>query len=389
MVSRMDLRDTPEEAEFRSTLRDWLSRNLPTAADGSRPAAPGWDDDAVVRGWTRALHSAGYAGLSWPAQWGGRGLPANYQAIFLEETAAREASEHIGVIGLGMVGPTIIAWGTAEQKAWYLPRILSGDVIFCQGFSEPDAGSDMAAVRTRARRDGAGFVVTGRKMWSSYAHQADYCLLLARTDPGTERHRGLSCLLVDMRAAGVTARPIRQITGEAQFNEILLDEVPIPESAVLGAVGDGWRVAMTTLAHERGTFGFTLTARLHVQFRRLVATARECGAADDPLVRDRIAELYVDLAGLRWTNSRALTALARTGEPPAETSIVKLRWSQTNQRLTALGMQLSERQAGGRYPAAYWRHQLLRSRANTIEGGTSEILRDIVAERVLGLPRTR
>jgi alkylation response protein AidB-like acyl-CoA dehydrogenase len=390
---RMDLRDTPAEAAFRATLRDWLATALPATGDDPYAAVARWNDRDFVRRWTGALYAAGYAGLTWPKEYGGQGRSLAVQAIFLEETARAGASEHIGVIGLGMVGPTIIACGSVEQKAWYLPRILSGESVFCQGFSEPDAGSDLAAVRTRAVLDGDAFVVTGTKVWSSYAHLADHCLLLARTDPGGRRHHGLTCLLLDMRAPGVTVRPLRQITGVADFNEIVLDEVRIPATAVVGTVGDGWRVAMTTLAHERGTFGFTLTARLETQFRRLLDTARARGADDDPVVRDRIAALYVDLAGLRWTNQRALATLARTGTPGSETSIVKLCWSQTNQRLTELAVELLGRDASrcgdDGFWDGYWQHHQLRSRGNTIEGGTSEILRDVVADRVLGLPRSR
>ncbi|WP_234589583.1 acyl-CoA dehydrogenase family protein [Micromonospora sp. MH99] len=385
----MDLRDSAEEAEFRAGLRAWLAGAVPVTADpDGAPPQGRWGDIEAVRSFTRALHAAGYAGLTWPAEHGGRGLSPAHQAIYLEETARAEAAEHIGVIGLGMVGPTIIACGSPEQRAWYLPRILTGDVIFCQGFSEPEAGSDLSAVRTAARRDGDELVVTGRKVWSSYAHLADHCLLLARTDPDQRRHRGLTCLLVDLRSAGVTVRPIRQMTGEAEFAEIEFDEVRVPLDAVVGALDDGWRVAMTTLAHERGTFGFTLTARLDVAFRRLVATAKARGRDTDPVVRDQIAARYVELEGLRWTNRRGLAALARTGVPGPETSVIKLRWSQAHQRLTTLAVQLLGDDAEPDGWDRYWRHQMLRSRANTIEGGTSEVLRNLVAERVLGLPRS-
>ncbi|MFF0366555.1 acyl-CoA dehydrogenase family protein [Micromonospora sp. NPDC005087] len=385
----MDLHDSAEEAEFRAGLREWLAGAVPatTGPDGAPPQGR-WGDIAAVRSFTSALHAAGYAGLTWPAEYGGRGLAPAYQAIYLEETARAEAAEHIGVIGLGMVGPTIIACGSPEQRAWYLPRILTGESIFCQGFSEPEAGSDLSAVRTAARHEGDELVVTGRKVWSSYAHLADHCLLLARTDPQQRRHRGLSCLLVDLRSPGVTVRPIRQMTGAAEFAEIEFDEVRVPLDAVVGGIGEGWRVAMTTLAHERGTFGFTLTARLEVAFRRLVATARARGRDTDPLVRDQIAARYVELEGLRWTNRRGLAELARTGVPGPETSVIKLRWSQAHQRLTTLAVQLLGAGAEPDGWDRYWRHQMLRSRANTIEGGTSEVLRNLVAERVLGLPRS-
>jgi alkylation response protein AidB-like acyl-CoA dehydrogenase len=368
----MDLRETSGEAAFRAGLRAWLSTSERTDA----------------REWLAALHGAGYAGLTWPEEYGGRGLTVAHQVIFLEETARAGLSEHIGVIGLGMVGPTIIAHGTDEQRRRHLPAILSGRTVFCQGFSEPDAGSDLAAVRTRALPDGDSLVVTGEKVWSSYATSADRCLLLARSGPPDARHRGLTCLVVDLRAPGVTVEPIRQMTGEDGFGRIRLDGVRVPRDEVIGEVGDGWRVAMATLAHERGTFGFTLTARLERQFGRLVDTVRDAGAADDPLVRDRLAALRTDLLGLRWTNHRLLGA----GTPGAETSIVKLAWSRCHQSLTALAVDVL---AGGARTAAtaewarVWTREALRGRANTIEGGTTEVLRDIVAERVLMLPRAR
>jgi alkylation response protein AidB-like acyl-CoA dehydrogenase len=386
----MDLRDSPEQARFRAQLREWLAG---TMAGYDRRPRPGRRDVAVSRAWTAALHEAGYAGLTWPREYGGQGRSVDFEAIFLEESADADAPEHIGTIGLGVVGPTILAHGTAGQRALYLPRILSGETVFCQGFSEPEAGSDLAAVCTRAVPDGDDFVVTGHKLWSSYAHLADACLLLARTGPAGSRHRGLTCLLLDMRTPGVAVRPQRQLTGEAGFNEIVLDAVRIPAAQVLGTVDDGWRVAMTGLANERGTLGFTLVARFAVALRRLIATARATGQAGDPVVRDRIAALAVDLAGLRWTSHRALSNTRATGTPGPESSYVKLCWSQSHQRLTALALELLGPDAALDGPGAfwdgYWQYQQLRSLGNTIEGGTSQIQRDIIAERVLGLPRAR
>jgi alkylation response protein AidB-like acyl-CoA dehydrogenase len=385
----MDLRDNPREAAFRRELRGWLAGNLPPGTNEPRPGR--WDLD-TVRSWTATLHKAGYTGLTWPVEYGGRGLPVSFQAIFGEETARAGAPEHVGVIGLGTVGPTILAHGTPAQKARYLPGILSGESVFCQGFSEPEAGSDLAAVATRAVPDGDGFVVTGRKVWSSYAQLADECLLLARTGTATDRHRGLTCLLVSMRASGLTVRPLRQLTGEHEFSEILFDGVRVAADQVLGPVGGGWPVAMTGLAHERGTLGFTLAARLAVQLRRLVATARELGRAGDPVLRDRIAGLAVEVAGLRWTSCRVLSAAAG-GAPGAESSVIKLAWSQTHQRLTALALELlgpAAQAAGeGGFWGGYWQYHRLRSLGNTIEGGTSEIQRNLIAERLLGLPRSR
>jgi alkylation response protein AidB-like acyl-CoA dehydrogenase len=297
------------------------------------------------------------------------------------------------VIGLGMAGPTIMAWGSQEQKDRYLRPLLAGEQIWCQGFSEPGAGSDLASLRTRAELDGDTWVVDGQKVWSSYAQVADWCLLLVRTDPTQERHRGLSYLLVDMHAPGVEVRPLRQITGDPEFNEIYFTGVRVPRDSMLGAPGQGWDVAMTTLLHERGTLGFALTARLEQLLARLVSTAREARrqdgsrAADDPLVRDQVAALSIDLAGLRFTNYRAIAALQRTGVPGPEGSIAKLHWSEANQRLTALAHELLG--ADARLDDTFWGYQHLRSRGNTIEAGTSEILRSIVAERVVGLPRSR
>jgi alkylation response protein AidB-like acyl-CoA dehydrogenase len=296
----------------------------------------------------------------------------------------------MGVIGLGMAGPTIIAHGTEEQKTRYLPKILSADEIWCQGFSEPEAGSDLAAVRTSARREGDHFVVDGQKVWSSFAHIADWCILVTRNDPAAVKHAGLTYLLVDMRAPGVEVRPLRQITGEAEFNEIFFTAARVPVENVVGEVGQGWAVAMTTLLHERATLGFALTASLEVNLRKLITLAR--GRADaDPILRDRIAEEWIELQALRLTNYRALTQLIKTGMPGPEGSVSKLHWSEANQRLTKLALELlgPESQLWNGDSHGYWQYQQLRSRGNTIEAGTSEILRNIIAERVLGLPRGR
>jgi alkylation response protein AidB-like acyl-CoA dehydrogenase len=364
----MDLRDSPDEAAFRERVRAWLEENLPA-------------DDP--REWSRKMYEAGYAGLTWPEEYGGRGAPYSHQAIVLEETGRAEAPPHIGVIGLGMAGPTIMAHGTEEQKRRYLPKILSADEIWCQGFSEPGAGSDLSAVRTSIDVRDGGFVVSGQKVWSSFAHIADFCILVGRSDPASERHAGLTYLIVDMHAPGVEVRPLRQITGEAEFNEIFLEDVEVPRENLLGEIGGGWQVAMTTLLHERGTLGFALTGVLETQVGRLVALAKERGA-DDPIIRDRVAQEWIELQALKYTNYRSLTTLMQTGIPGPEGSGSKLHWSEQNQRLTKLAMEILEGEDDG-----YWGHQQLRSRGNTIEAGTSEILRNIIAERVLGLPRSR
>ncbi|HET8607913.1 MAG TPA: acyl-CoA dehydrogenase family protein [Gaiellaceae bacterium] len=379
----MDVRDTPDEAAFRAELRAWIDANLPAEQRGGRGGATRFEESG--RWWSRKLYEAGYAGLTWPKEYGGAGAPYSYQAIFLEETARAEAPPHVGVIGLGMAGPTIIVHGTEQQKQRYLQKILSAEEIWCQGFSEPDAGSDLAAARTRAELRGDRFVVNGQKVWSSFAHIADRCILVTNSDPGGERYRNLTYLIVDMHAPGVEVRPLRQITGEAEFNEIFFSDVEVPVEDVLGEVGQGWQVAMTTLLHERGTLGFALSAALDVNVRKLLALARERGTTE--LQRDAIAREWIELQALRYTNYRALTALVKTGIPGPEGSVSKLHWSEQNQRLTKLARDLLGED--GLADDGYWHYQQLRSRGNTIEAGTSEILRNIIAERVLGLPRSR
>jgi alkylation response protein AidB-like acyl-CoA dehydrogenase len=380
----MDLRDTPEEAQFRAELRAWVDANLPEDKRGGRGGAQRFEEP-FIREWSRKLFAAGYAGLTWPKEYGGQSAPPSFQAILYEELAAVQAPTHVGVIGLNMAGPTIIAHGSEEQKSRYLQPILAADEIWCQGFSEPDAGSDLAAARTRAERRGEVYVVNGQKVWSSFAHIADFCILVTQSDPEAERYRNLTYLLVDMHAPGVEVRPLRQITGEAEFNEIFFSDVEVPVENRLGDEGDGWQVAMTTLLHERATLGFALTATFDALFGRLL---EETGERDPtPLVRDALAREWIELQGLRYTNYRALGTYQRTGVPGPEGSGVKLRWSEANQRLTKLAREL--RGPDGILDDGWWNHQQLRSRGNTIEAGTSEVLRNIIAERVLGLPRSR
>jgi alkylation response protein AidB-like acyl-CoA dehydrogenase len=393
----MDFRDTPDEAEFRATLRNWLETTL--GPDWvSRPAFGGGFDEAEAKAWSKTLYDAGYVGLTWPKEYGGGGAPHTHQGIYLEESARIGAPPHVGGIGLGMAGPTIIAWGSDEQKKRYLAPLLSGEEVWCQGFSEPGSGSDMGAAKTRAVLDGDEWVVNGQKVWSSWAHIADWCILVVRTDPDAEKHRGLSYLLVDMHTPGVEVRPLRQITGDPEFNEIFFTDARVPRESMLGQPGEGWNVAMTTLLHERGTLGFSLTAGLEQALNQLIKLAKQPGPdghipADDPVVRDQVAQLWVDLQGLRFTNYRSLTSLQKTGVPGPEGSVAKLHWSETNQRLTSLAQNLNglahQLDAAGGIWDGYWVYQQLRSRGNTIEAGTSEILRNIIAERVVGLPRSR
>src|SRR6266568_4682984 len=384
----MELRDTPDEAAFRQEVRDFIAPNLPSSSK-QRGARRFEDAD---REWSHKLGEAGYAGLTWPKEYGGAGAPYSHQAIFLEELARAEAPSHLGVIGLGMAGPTIMAWGSSEQKNRYLSKILTADEIWCQGFSEPDAGSDLAASRTRIEDKGDHFLVNGQKVWSSFAHIADFCILVGLGLPDAPRYKNLTYVVVDMHTPGVEVRPRVQITGQPEFNEIFFTDVQVPKENLLGAVGEGWQVAMTTLLHERGTLGFALSATLAVSVRKLIALAKE-REVTDPILLDRIAREWVELQALKYTNYRSLTTLQKTGIPGPEGSASKLVWSENNQRLTKLALEILGSQAqltnGGGYADGYWQYQQLRSRGNTIEAGTSEILRNIVAERVLGMPRSR
>jgi alkylation response protein AidB-like acyl-CoA dehydrogenase len=385
-VTGVDLRDTPDEVAFRAEARAWIEANLSDELRG------GARSEGPLRKWSRQLSDAGYAGLTWPKEYGGAAAPYSYQAILLEELARSEAPQHIGVIGLGMAGPTIMAHGTEEQKARYLSKILSAEEIWCQGFSEPGAGSDLASVRTRVDVRDDGFVLNGQKVWSSWAHIAEFCILVGRNEADAPPHQGLTYVIVDMNAPGVEVRPLRQITGEAEFNEIFLTDVAVPRENLLGEVGEGWAVAMTTLLHERGTLGFALAGALDVSVRKLIALATERGDGNG-LLRDGVAREWIELQALKLTNYRALTQLMKSGVPGPEGSVSKLRWSESSQRLTKLALELLGPEAqlvdeDGR-EGGYWQHAQLRSRGNTIEAGTSEILRNIIAERVLDLPRGR
>jgi alkylation response protein AidB-like acyl-CoA dehydrogenase len=396
----VDFRDTPDEAAFRDGLRGWLDANIPEGwGTPGHPEPEGEERLAFYKDWSRRLYKAGFVGLTWPKAYGGYEQPISHQVIALEEFARSEAPEHANVIGLGMAGPTILAHGTEQQRDRYLKRILTAEDIWCQGFSEPGAGSDLASLTTRAIRDGDHYIVNGQKVWSSFAHVADHCILVTRTDPDAPKHQGLTYVALDMHSEGVEVRPLRQITGDSEFNEIFLTDVRIPVTDALGAEGQGWQVAITTLMNERASLGVALTVRLEVALRHLVELARSTkrnggAAADDPLVRDRVATLWTKLQALRFTNYRAYSRFLATGMPGPEGSIAKLVWSETNQSLTKLALEIEgpyAALAGGEHSVedGRWQHLQLRSRGNTIEGGTSEILRNIIAERVLQLPKGR
>jgi alkylation response protein AidB-like acyl-CoA dehydrogenase len=379
---RVDLTLSPSEESFRDELRTWLDANHP----GREPEG----DDAGFtfrRAWQRKLHDAGWAGVSWPTEYGGRGATLVEQAIYNEEFVRAQAPSAANVLGLAMGGPTVIAHGSEEQKRRYLEPILSADEIWCQGFSEPGSGSDLASVKTKAVRDGSDWLVTGQKVWTTLAHHAKWCMLVARTDPDAPKHQGLTYFLMDMEQDAVQVRPLRQITGEAEFNELFMEEARVPVDNIIGGEGNGWAVAITTLMHERATLAFGLQVAVKLSLRQLVEAAKESGAAADPQVRDRLAQLYIEAEVLRLNAYRGLTAIMRNGVPGPEGSLGKWQWAEVNQALTELAMDV-------RGPRAVlqddtWTYRFLRARANSIEGGTTEILKNIVAERVLGLPRMR
>jgi alkylation response protein AidB-like acyl-CoA dehydrogenase len=314
------------------------------------------------------------------------------QVIFNEECARARAPEPIGVIGLYMAGPTILAWGTEEQKRRYLPPLLSGEEIWCQGFSEPEAGSDLD-VRSRAVRDGDDYVVNGQKVWTSYGHIADWCILVTRSDPDADKQTGFTYLITDMHADGVSVRPLVQITGQAEFNELFFDDVRVPVANRLGKEGEGWAVAMTTLLHERGTMGAGLQVMSRITLDRLIALVAKLGLTEDDVVRERLAGFQLDVEALRLTNLRAITKMER-GIPGPEGSMSKLLWERVQQGMGEYAMELLG-SAGQIMPTpssgdtGVWAHIYLRGRGHTIEAGTTEILKNIVAERVLGLPRSR
>jgi len=395
----MDLSFTAEQEAFRRALRAWLTAHVPRRDDRAAGAPASLADEvAALVDWQRRLHDGGWVGVHWPRAHGGRGAGVVENFLLQEELARAKAPELIGRIGVNLVGPTLIAHGTDEQKR-HLPRILAADEIWCQLFSEPDAGSDLTALRCRAEADGDEFVVNGQKTWTSYAQFARWGILLARTDANAPRSKGIGFFLLDMQSSGITVRPLRQMTGEEEFNEVFLDNVRIPRRHLVGEATRGWEIAQTTLSHERG-----INPRQMVIHRILVddllRLARRRGrapgvAAGDPVLRQRLAQAWIEVELVKLQNWRTLTQVLRHGRPGPESSISKLQWSETSQRLHDTAMDLLHTHAplvrgehravdGGRWARSY-----LYYRAGTIFAGTSEIQRNIIAERVLGLPRDR
>ncbi|MGH2963869.1 MAG: acyl-CoA dehydrogenase family protein [Solirubrobacterales bacterium] len=378
----MDLTLTTEEQAFRDEVRAWLEDNHP----GPEPEG----EEAKFefrRAWQREMHDAGWAGISWPKEYGGRGATLIEQAIFSEEMSRAKAPSPANVLGLVMGGPVVIAHGSEDQKERFLEPILSGAEIWCQGFSEPESGSDLASLKTRAVRENGGWRVTGQKVWTTYAHEAKWCMLLARSEPDAPKHKGLTYFICDMEQDEIEVRPLRQITGEAEFNEIFLEGAQVPEENLVGGEGNGWNVAITTLMHERAGLGAASAISVRRDLDELIALINERGLADDPVIRQRIAELRIGVEALRLGAMRALTQQMKIGIPGPEGSLSKWEWAMLNQGLTELAVDILGPEA--LEPDSEWAYRFLRARANSIEGGTTEVMKNIVAERVLGLPRLR
>ncbi|WLQ35507.1 acyl-CoA dehydrogenase [Streptomyces castrisilvae] len=385
----MDLAYTQEEREFRARLREWLAAVLPGLPP--RPDPADWPGRrAYDAGWQRLLYDAGYAGLHWPADAGGRGATPTQHLIFLEETE-RAGAPYVGAnfVGLLHAGPTIAAEGSPEQRARWLPPVLRGDEMWCQGFSEPGAGSDLAALRTRAVRDGDAYVVSGQKIWTSHAEVADWCELLVRTDAAAPKHRGISWLAMRMDAPGVTVRPLRTLAGSTEFAEVFLDEVRVPLAHRVGAENDGWRVTMVTLSFERGTAFVGEVVACRRTLDALAAEARRTGRWDDPVLRRRLGRLAAEFQALwRLTQWNVSEAQRSGGVPGAGGSVFKLRYSHARQELYEAAAEVLG--AGDALDLdREWVRDRLSSLSYTIAAGTSQIQRNIVAERILGLPKGR
>jgi len=395
----------PQDEQFRDRVRRWLEENLTGRFAALRGAGgPGREHEAHAErlAWNRHLAAAGWTCLGWPAEHGGHGATLAQQVIFHEEYARSGAPTRVGYLGEELLGPTLIAFGTPEQQRRFLPAIKAVDELWCQGYSEPGAGSDLAAVATTAALDGDEWVITGQKIWTSLAHVADWCFLLARTQAGSRRSEGLSYLLVPMRQSGITVRPIRQLTGTSEFNEVFFDGARTQRDLVVGAPGDGWRVAMGTLSFERGVATLGQQIGFERELGRLVEEARRTGAATDPVLRDKLARAWIGLAAMRAHALHTLAAGAAgqeaAGPGPAgpgaastAPSVLKVLWSRWHQELGELAMEVlgapSMVARGAPYDLDDWQRLFLFSRADTIYGGSDEIQRNIIAGRALGLPR--
>jgi len=390
----MDFELTVQEQRFRDALRAWLQEQLPA----------GWGKTifepvelqariAFLKDWSRKLHAAGYTGLSWPKKYGGAGATLMEQVIFNEEIARVKAATPYNGIALGMVGPTLIEVGTEAQKQRYLSKMLTCEEIWCQGYSEPGSGSDLASLQTRAIQDGDAFIINGQKVWTSYAHDAAFCFLLARTNPDVPKHKGLSCFIVDMQSPGITIRPLKQITSESEFNEVFFENVRVPRENLVGELDNGWMVGIGLLMHERATTSILGQANVQVLIQDLCALAQQRGRSQEPVIRQRLAHLYTESEAVKYYGYRCLTKRLRGLPPGPEGSAHRLALTRIVQRAQELAMELEGPYAQLMHGSAWsiqdgtWQFSFLRSRSATIAGGTAEIQLNIIGERVLSLPK--
>ncbi len=385
----MDFTYPAEVEQFRAELRDWLSANLTDELVAAR--RPSGRDDAtfeMLRGWSATMSDAEWAAASWPREYGGRGATVLEQLVYTEETTRARAPMPLNVIGMNNIAPAIMQYGTEDQKKTLLRRMMRADDIWCQGMSEPEAGSDLAALRTRAVRDGDDFVVNGQKIWTSLGHRAHWCQLYVRTDPDAPKHKGISCLIVDMALPGIEVRPLVTLNGDADFAEVFLHDVRVPADALLGPLNGGWQVATTTLSHERAGAA-RLYAEMQVRLEELVddiAAGSAAGALQDPVTLRRLGEIAVRIKYLEVLCQRSISATLNGGSDNAAfgtASLAKTVWGEIGQDLAALAFDV----LGTRGANAPWANYRLTSRSLTIAGGTTQINKNITAQRVLGLPR--
>ncbi|HWS47460.1 MAG TPA: acyl-CoA dehydrogenase family protein [Acidimicrobiia bacterium] len=392
----MDFADTPAEAAFRADVRSWLAEHLvgeyAALGPGGGPAdESGWD---VRHEWERVLGHDRWVGMSWPEAYGGRGLDLARQIIFNEEYARAKAPARLSFFGEGLFAPTLIQFGTEEQKQRFLPKIQRVEELWCQGFSEPNAGSDLANIQTRAALDGDEWVITGQKVWTTLAHRADWCFVVCRTDPESSSHHGLSYLLVPMHQPGIEVRPLRQLTGSSEFNEVFFDGARTARENVLGPVGEGWKVAMATLGFERGTAFMSSQLAFESEYAQVLEAAHKNGNSQQPFLRDELAQRYVGLQVMKFNGMRMLTNLVHKGVLGPEASIGKLFWTtwhkafgETAMRVLGADALTVQHASADAYELDELHHIFMSSRAETIYAGASEIQRNIIGERVLGLPR--
>ncbi|HEY0328939.1 MAG TPA: acyl-CoA dehydrogenase [Rhodopseudomonas sp.] len=394
----MNFDDTPQEAAFRAEAKAWIAGNAPKQYEEAlrksslgRLALDGADALEVAKAWQKKKADAGWACLHWPKEYGGRGASPIERVIWQQEEGAFGKLSFLFIIGHGMCGPTLMAYASEEQKRRYLPPLASGEQIWCQLFSEPSGGSDVAGLRTRAERDGSDWIVNGQKIWTSGAHYSDYGILITRTDPNVPKHKGLTMFFLDMKSQGVEIRPIKQANGQSEFNEVYFTDVRIPDAQRLGAVNDGWNVSLTTLMNERLSIGAQITTGVPELFDYCSNLMLQDGPAlDDRAVRSKLANWAVKASGLKYTSLRAISALSKGERPGPENSIGKLVAASMIQEVAMYALELQgaagvlsgpEAEAAGKFQA-----MLLRAPGTRVEGGTDEIMRNIIAERVLGLP---